>query len=130
VAAAAGRSHLIVMVARIQGAYFLLTGVWPLLHIRSFEAVTGPKRDRWLVKMVGLLAASIGVTLLAGSRRRVTSRETRVLAITSAVSFAAIDVWYAARGRIAPIYLADAVVELGLLGAWLRRGDVGPAHVH
>jgi uncharacterized membrane protein SirB2 len=130
VAVAAGRSHIIVMLTRIQGTYFLLTGVWPLLHMRSFEAVTGPKRDRWLVKMVGLLAASIGVTLLAGARRRAPSRETRVLAMTSAVSFAAIDVWYALRGRIAPVYLADAVVELGLLGAWLRRGDAAQVQLH
>ena len=49
----------------VQGVYFLLTGVWPLLSIRTFEAVTGPKVDRWLVKTVGLLVAVIGASLLA-----------------------------------------------------------------
>jgi hypothetical protein len=46
-----------------QAAYYCLTGIWPLLHLASFEAVTGPKTDDWLVKMVGLLAAVIGATL-------------------------------------------------------------------
>jgi hypothetical protein len=36
-----------------QAGYYCLTGVWPLLHMASFEAVTGPKVDDWLVKMVG-----------------------------------------------------------------------------
>ena len=43
-----------------QGVYFLLTGIWPLLSMRTFEAVTGPKVDRRLVKTVGVLVAVIG----------------------------------------------------------------------
>jgi hypothetical protein len=35
-------------IAGTQGTYFLLTGVWPLLHMRSFLTVTGPKTDLWL----------------------------------------------------------------------------------
>jgi hypothetical protein len=31
--------------AGLQGAYFLVTGVWPLVHMPSFLAVTGPKTD-------------------------------------------------------------------------------------
>ncbi|HZP47773.1 MAG TPA: hypothetical protein VFB07_04530 [Vicinamibacterales bacterium] len=101
-----------------QGAYFAATGIWPLVDIESFEAVTGPKVDKWLVRTVGVLVAAIGATLVsAGVRRQVTS-ETRGLAIGSAVGLAAIDVFYAANGRISPIYLADAAVEAGLAAAW------------
>jgi hypothetical protein len=39
------------------------------------------------------------------------------LAAGSAASLAAIDVVYVAKGRIAPSYLVDAAVQLGLLGA-------------
>jgi hypothetical protein len=42
-----------------QAAYYLATGLWPLVHLPSFEAVTGPKTDDWLVHMVGLLAAVV-----------------------------------------------------------------------
>ena len=100
---------------RLQGGYFVATGLWPIVHFPSFEAVTGPKVDDWLVRMVGLLAASIGATLLVAARRKSPSAEAFVLAVTSALSFAAIDVWYAARGRISPIYLADAVIEIALV---------------
>ncbi len=43
--------------ATAQGLYLLLTGMWPLVHYRSFEWVSGPKVDDWLVKCVGGLAA-------------------------------------------------------------------------
>ena len=48
---------LMLTLAMIQGAYFLATGIWPLLHLASFMRVTGPKTDRWLVKTVGALVA-------------------------------------------------------------------------
>jgi hypothetical protein len=40
----------------------------PLVHYRSFTAITGPKIDDWLVKTVGLLVASMGTALLVGGR--------------------------------------------------------------
>jgi hypothetical protein len=106
-------------VAAVQGAWFAATGVWALVDIRSFQAVTGPKTDLWLVKTVGVLVTSIGATLLlAGSRRRI-APETAVLGATSAAALAGIEAWYVARKRIAKVYLGDAAVELGLAGAWL-----------
>ena len=32
---------------RIQGGYYLLGGLWRLLHARSFEHVAGPKPDQF-----------------------------------------------------------------------------------
>src|SRR5829696_5208138 len=50
-----------VVLARAHGAMNLVGGVWPLLHTGSFEAVFGPKTDRWLVKTVaGLLTVRPG----------------------------------------------------------------------
>lgn len=114
-----GRADLLSLVALGQGLFYLVTGVWPLVSIRSFEWVTGPKRDRWLVKTVGALIAVIGgATALAGRRKRVTA-EIALLASGSAASLAAIDVIYVSRGRIRPIYLLDAISEAGLIVAWL-----------
>jgi hypothetical protein len=101
-----------------QGRYFVATGAWPLFHLRSFEAVTGPKPEGWLVKMVGLLAAAIGGSLLMGVRRGKISPELRWLGLSSAAAFAAVDTWYAGRRRIAPVYLLDAVVEAAFMVAW------------
>ena len=112
-----------------QGAYYAATGAWALADIDSFQAVTGPKVDQWLVKTVGVLVAVIGGTLgLSGWRRRVTP-EIRLLAVGSALRLAGIDVYYVARGKIARVYLLDAAAELALAAAWYApegpRGAAG-----
>ena len=89
--------------------------------MRSFEAITGPKTDRWLVRMVGLLAGAIGASIAAGVAEEEISSETRVLAICSAASFALVDVVYAWKGRISKIYLADAAVELAFIVSLMRE---------
>lgn len=112
-------------VLRIQGIYYLVTGLWPLIHMASFEAITGPKVEDWLVRMVGLLVAVIGVTLLVAVRRRNRGVEILVLAVGSALAFAAVDIRYALGGVISPIYLADAVVELVLVVLLVGAGRGG-----
>ena len=110
---------------RLQGTYYVLTGLWPLLDLWTFELATGPKTDDWLVHMVGLLAAAIGVSLWAGARSARPVGAIVLLATTSAASFAAIDLAYGLNGRISAVYLLDAVAELGLLAllvvGWRRR---------
>lgn len=90
--------------------------------MRTFEAVTGPKTDRWLVKTVGVLVAIIGGVLVAGGRKRRVPSEVTALAAASALGLAGIDVNYAARGRISRVYLLDAVLELALVAAWALAG--------
>jgi hypothetical protein len=102
-----------------QGAYYLATGLWPLLSIRTFQAVTGPKMDRWLVKTVGVLIAVIGTVLILAGIRHEFGLEIVVLAFGSAIGLTGIDVWYVARKVIAPIYLLDAVAELTLIALWI-----------
>jgi hypothetical protein len=101
-----------------QGIYYLATGLWPLVSPTTFQMVTGPKRELWLVKTVGALAAVIGgVLAYAGMRRRRPS-ELALLAMGAAGAFAAIDIVYVARRRISPVYLVDAAAELGLVACW------------
>lgn len=103
-----------------QGAYYMATGIWSLVGIRSFQKVTGPKTDLWLVKTVGCLVAVTGAVLCyAGLRRRPTP-ETAMLGAGNALALVAIDVNYVARGRISPIYLGDAAAEAVLAALWAR----------
>jgi hypothetical protein len=105
-------------IAACQAAYYLGTGVWPLLSRPSFERITGPKSDFWLAQTVGVAVAAIGAGLAhAAAGRRVPS-ELRTVAVASAAGLAAIDVVFVARGRISPVYLADAAVELALVAVW------------
>lgn len=105
-------------VAVAQGAYYVATGVWPLLHMRSFLRVTGPKTDLWLVETVGGLVGAIGGALLAAGLRRRVTPEIKLLGMGSAAALAAVEGFYALRGRIPSIYLADAVVEVALGAVW------------
>jgi len=96
------------------------SGVWPLLSSRTFQAVTGPKRDVWLVQTVGALIGVVGGTLaVAVATRQHGTATVRTLALGSALSLAAVDVYFVARRRISPIYLVDGVLELALVAAWL-----------
>jgi hypothetical protein len=104
--------------ALIQGLFYLVTGVWPLLNIESFQAVTGPKTDLWLVRTVGVLIAVVGVVLLLSYRSRRITDEVIVLAAGCALGLAGIDLIYSIGGRISAVYLADAAVEIGLVGLW------------
>ena len=101
-----------------QSTFYVITGVWPIFSIGTFQKVTGPKTDLWLVKTAGTLIAVIGSVIgLAGYRRRV-SPEIGLLAVGSAAGLTAIDVVYVAKKRISPIYLLDAVAEVGLIALW------------
>lgn len=114
--------------ASLQGAYFALTGLWALVSISTFMAVTGPKTDAWLVKTVGVLVLVIGVVLLQAARRgAAASPEARTLAVACAMGLAAIDVVYVSTSTISPVYLLDAVVEIGFVLLWglARRDEAG-----
>jgi len=107
-------SHRIVLV---QGVYYFLTGVWPLVSIDTFQMVTGPKTDLWLVRTVGVLITVIALAPLAGVRQRPMLAPVVILALGSALGLTAIDVVYVTGQVIAPIYLLDAVAELVLIVA-------------
>lgn len=100
----------------VQGVYYLLTGVWPLVSIDTFQMVTGPKTDLWLVKTVGALIAVIAVTLLAAARRL--TFPIILLALASAAVLTAVDVIYVVQGVIPPVYLLDAAAEVVLIAWW------------
>lgn len=98
-------------------AYYVVTGSWPLLHMPSFEFISGPKLEHWLVRTVGALAVANGLALAAGAERAQPSEETVALAVLSATAFAVVDVTYVARRRIRPVYLADALLQLAFIAA-------------
>ncbi len=122
-----GRSELFTALCWGQGLYYLLTGVWPLISIRTFKLVTGEKfdnsltgldADHWLVMTVGVLITAIALTLLVAAYRRTQAIELAILALAAATGLTAIDLIYTTRGVILPVYLLDAVIEVILILAW------------
>jgi hypothetical protein len=126
-----------VRLAWAQGLYFLVTGVWPLVSVRTFQLVTGKKSDHliatppseadhWMLNTISALIIAISIVVLAAAWRRRVSFDVALLGIASAVGLTIIDVVYVARGTILPIYLADAAVEVLIIGVWiwvLAKGD-------
>jgi hypothetical protein len=110
-----------ITLARAQGAFNLANGIWPLLHMRSFEAVLGPKRDRWLVRTVAGLLCVNGLAQLRAGRQRAGVSQAKTIGMGTAATLAAIDLIYAPPGRIRRIYLLDAAVEIGWIVLWFRR---------
>ena len=106
-----------------QGWLYVVTGLWPVLHLESFEFVTGEKFDDFLVHTVGLLLFVVGAVLLRALRGGRFSAEAVTIAAGTALALCLIDLVYFANGRLPPIYLLDAFVEsvLCLVGfTWLR----------
>jgi hypothetical protein len=122
-----GKSRLFTVLCWLQGGYYFATGIWPIVNVRSFEAVTGEKTDNlptgleadhWLLMTVSVLIMSVAVTLLLAALRRTQTLEIGVLAIAAAVALTSIDVIYTLRRVIPPIYLLDAAIEVPLIAAW------------
>ena len=105
-------------VAAAHGTYYVVTGVWPILSLATFEAVSGPKMDDWLVRTVGIVLTIVGLTLLSAALKNDLGAPVRVLAIGSAASLALVDFFYALRGVIWPIYMLDGVGEVLLIAMW------------
>jgi hypothetical protein len=97
-----------------QAFYYVVTGVWPFVSMRSFEWVTGPKTDHWLVYTVGLLLAVIGAGIATAIRLGETGAAIAVVAIGAALALAAIEVVHVSMHVIGTIYLLDAAVEIAL----------------
>ncbi len=106
------------IVALAMGVFWFVSGIWPIVHLRSFEAITGPKVDKWLVRTVGALITAVGAGLLQSSGKDDVPAEVETIAVASAVSLATVDVIYVAKRRIRPVYLLDAIAELGFVALW------------
>lgn len=111
----------------VQGIYYLVTGAWPLVSVRTFQAVTGRKTDNWtgreadhfLLFTVGVLIVAVSLAILVAAVRAQPNPETVVLACASIVALTGIDVVFVARKVIPPIYLLDAVAEVILFAGWV-----------
>ncbi|HET8547747.1 MAG TPA: hypothetical protein VFL57_07085 [Bryobacteraceae bacterium] len=126
------------LVCVVQGVYYLMRGLWPLVSMDTFVAVTGPKTDLWLVDAVSVLVTVLAsVLLFAAARHQITSA-IWLLAIASAAALMVVESFYALRGVIWAVHLLDAVLEVGLIALWIialfraRHAVTGgaPRHPH
>ncbi|HEY7875451.1 MAG TPA: hypothetical protein VIG64_10045 [Actinomycetota bacterium] len=108
--------------ARAQGIFNVLGGAWPIVSLRTFEAIYGPKKlDVYLQKTSGALFMASGLALLRTERSEESVRAARRIGMGVAAAYLAIDLIYVPEGEIHKTYLLDAAMEIGWLAAWLRQ---------
>ncbi|HET9624594.1 MAG TPA: FAD-dependent oxidoreductase [Kofleriaceae bacterium] len=100
-----------------QGAYYVASGLWPVVSLRSYEALAGRERHGWFVRAVGGAVAAIGAALLRDDTT--TPRRTRRIGIAAALALGAASLGIALNRRKKAVYLVDAAVQAGFAAAWL-----------
>jgi hypothetical protein len=111
--------------AKLQGTFYVINGLWPLVHMRSFEAVSGSKTDKWLVRTVSGLLITVGLEQFRATPGRESAAGARRLGVGTAITLAAIDFYYASKGRIPKVYLLDCALELFWIRSWLGKDVAG-----
>jgi hypothetical protein len=102
-----------------QGAFYAITGIWPLLSPYSFQVVTGFKEDFWLAQTVGALLAVTGAVLFSAGRARRITAEIALLGGGLAFVLGVVDVLCVAAPRTTRVYWLDAIAEFSLVIAWI-----------
>lgn len=102
-------------VLALQGVYYLISGLWPVVGIDSYMRFTGPKADVWLVKFIGLLIVANAFIFLNASWQKRYDKSVIQLSVLNMLVFAGVDFFYVFRGVIGRVYLLDAFIEILLL---------------
>jgi hypothetical protein len=103
----------------VQGIYFIITGIWPVIDINSFMLITCPKTDLWLVKAIGVIFFCEGICFLLSGVTHEGGLPVLVLSVTNSIGLIFIDCYYVFTGTLCSVYLGDAAVELTLLICWI-----------
>ena len=112
-------------VAVPHGVFNVAGGLWPLVHLRSFEWVLGPKTHVWLQRTTGGLLVSAGLAQLAAAPDPQGPAQARRIELCTALTLLAVDLVYVPMGRIRPTYLLDAAMQTGWIRTWLRSAPGG-----
>ena len=106
-----------------QAVYYLVTGLWPIIHFRSFRWVVGPKPDRFQLYTTTLLIIVIGTVLGMGARKRPLDVTVPTLGVLSAAAFIGVELRYIAKIRKVFLLdmLAEALIAAAIVVCWRRR---------
>ena len=102
----------------IQGSYYMVTALWPLIHIESYMALVGPITDIWLAKTVATMVIAIAITMFYHLSLRTDHRPLVLLGMSSSLAFVYTDMYYTTKGTLSYIYLLDAAAEFLFLVVW------------
>lgn len=109
---------LFLRTAFIQGTYYCLIGLWPLIHPGSFIEVAEIKNDLWMAKIIGLLLMVIGVVLLYAWYHLQNANSLVLLGMASTMVCSGSDLYYFLNRVLPDVYLIDAMIQAALFNVW------------
>lgn len=93
--------------------YYFITGLWPFIHYGSFERITGPKKEKWLVYTVSSLIVITSLVVFRSLKEENFLNPTiLMLVIGNATALIVIDVLFSYKKIISKVYLLDAFVQI------------------
>lgn len=104
----------------MQGLFNAIGGIWPIVSLRTFEWVYGPKEEDWLQRTSGGLLLVSGLTLVMTEDSPDSVRMARRIGVGVALTYLLVDLIYIPKGRIRMTYLQDAICESGWLLGWAK----------
>jgi len=103
----------------IQAVYFLITAVWPLVHLTSFLAVTGDKKEIWLLETVSILLLPYCLILIHLAFTSENNVIMPIAALLSSLGLGVIEIYYFLNGTIKWVYAVDSILQFIFVFYWI-----------
>lgn len=119
--------------AYAHGLFLTLGGLWPLLHMQSFEAIAGNLHDEWLVRTVAAVLLLLGGLLLNDAFfRGHIARTLRIIAGGVALILGVVALIGGFTGHLAWVYVPVGLIHWGFTAGWIWAGRrvLAPSMAH
>ncbi len=101
------------------GGYLCIGGLWPLIHMDSFEAVTGPKVDEFLVRSIALILLLTAAVLFSQLHGKELELSAVIMGMGISLILGSIAIISAALGYIRAVYFLDGALHVLFGIGWL-----------
>ena len=106
----------------IQGWYYLIFGLWVAVGLATIQSHTFPEpgfSQFWMLRVIGVAVAIVGVFLIRASRRKSARSIFTALVIATPTLLAAGEIVAMLNSKLPPTFMIDSVMELGFLVWWV-----------
>jgi predicted outer membrane lipoprotein len=111
------RDHWRRWIVIAQGAYYMLSGLWPLVHFSSFAQIVALRINPFQAQSFGALLIVIGASLLEASRRQPPGAFPTLLGVAVAAAIAVINLVWLPRLAVRSGLWIDVLIEVAIASA-------------
>lgn len=98
----------------VQGTYYILTGLWPLIHFSSFSRAVALPMNPFQAQTFGAVLVIIGAHLLETARRDYPGASATLLGIAVAGAIAVVDLVWLPRLAVPSALWGDLLAEVAI----------------